>query len=228
MFIRNGKQTPPHHKVLVDSRSWQKAGQALPEGDAAAPFHEPHAALVQSHRVLVVLLHELLDREQMRLIVIAEVLREPDLLIEREDLLSGSRVDMEERTHTPQEFPCLRQRQRIRTRQDPSVRKLPDGRRLKPSHARPLQQMEIPQTALAFLDVRLEQIHRLPEFLILPAPLFELLIEVQIAVLGHDLPPILAMKLLKEVRASSMVVFTVASVSASSMLSAMVRTLCPT
>ena len=81
---------------------------------------------MQSHRVLVVLLHELLDREQMRLIVIAEVLGEPDLLVEREDLLRGSRMDMEERTHAPQEFPCLRQCQQIRSRQDASVGKLPD------------------------------------------------------------------------------------------------------
>src|SRR4029078_9098134 len=80
VFLGHGEQTSPHDEIFVDARSRKKSGQALPERHTAATFHKPHARLMQSHRVLVVLLHELLDREQVWLILIAEVLCEPDLL----------------------------------------------------------------------------------------------------------------------------------------------------
>src|SRR6187549_583070 len=114
MLFGDREQIPAHDEVLIDPPSRQETGQALPEGDAAATLHKPHAPLMQSHRVLVVLLHELLDREQMWLILIAEVLCEPDLLVEGKNFLRSLCVDVEQRPYAPQKLPRLRQRQQIR------------------------------------------------------------------------------------------------------------------
>ncbi len=76
-------KTASNQKIFVYSGSRQQAGEPLPERDAPTTFDKSHAAFVQSHRVLIILLHELLDRQQMWLIMIAEVLRQPDLFVER-------------------------------------------------------------------------------------------------------------------------------------------------
>ncbi len=65
---------------------------------------------MQSHRVAVVLLHELFDGEQMGRIAEPELLRQPDLFVERENLLRHSRMDVEKRPHAQEKLPRVTQR----------------------------------------------------------------------------------------------------------------------
>src|SRR5262249_11554815 len=183
MLIRHRHETSPNQKIFVNSWSREKAGKPLPEGDAAATFDKSHAAFVQSHRVPVVLLHELLDGQEMRLVMKTQVLRQPDLFVERQDSLRRPRMDMEERTYPPEKFPGFVQRERVGSGEDASVRKFPYGRRMKARHPGPLHQMKIAKSTLALFDVRFQQIDRFSKLLVLAPPLFQFLVEIGIGVL---------------------------------------------
>ena len=80
----------------------------------------------------------------------------------------------------------------------PPIGEFANRRRLITGHSGPLQHMQIPKTALAFLDVRLKEIHRLAELLIFTAAFIELLSRYCIRVLDAQPYAVPAMKLLKQ------------------------------
>ncbi len=110
-------------------------------------------------------------------------------------------MDMQESPDPPQEFPRFVQRERIRSGEDASVRKLADRRRLKTGHPGPLEQMEIAKSALAFLHVRFEQVDCFTELLVFTPPLFQLLIEVGVGIFRNDFPEIFPVEVLKQIGA---------------------------
>src|SRR5437867_6066472 len=116
----------------------------MPDRHASATIHKPLAELVQPHRMAVVLLHELLDRQQMRTVLEPEALRQPDLFIERENLLRHPRMNMHEGSHTPQKLARLAQRSVILSGKDTPIRQLKNRRGLMLSHTGPLEQVKVP------------------------------------------------------------------------------------
>src|SRR5437867_12448165 len=116
----------------------------MPDRHASATIHKPLAELVQPHRMAVVLLHELLDRQQMWTVLEPEALCQPDLFVERENLLRHPRMKMHEGPHAPQKLACLAQRSIILSGEDAPIRQVKNRCGLMPGHPGPLEQVEVP------------------------------------------------------------------------------------
>src|SRR5262245_6721007 len=155
---------------------------------------------MQAHRMAIVLLHELFYRQKMRPVLEPKPLRQPHLFIERENFLCHPRVKMEQSPHAPEKFPCFHEREIIRPGENPSVGQLLNRGRLIPSHACPLQHVQVAQSAFAFFPIRLEQVDRLTKLLVLPASLLHLLRDKAIHTPAHDTPEIAMMEFLEELR----------------------------
>ncbi len=200
---RDCQAWPGHHEVSIHTGGRQQPDQPAPHGHAPATIHKPGAPLVESHRMPVVLLHELFDRQHIRPILKAKSLRQPHLLIEVEDLLRDAGVHVEQRPDTPQKLPGLEQGLVVLTRKNTPVRELLQGARLVPGHPRPLQHMQVTQAAFTLLHIRLEQIHRLTELLILPPTLRDLPLNVAVRPPHHHPPKVPALEVLEQIGAAS-------------------------
>ncbi len=157
---------------------------------------------MQPHRVSIVLLHELLDGEQMRPVGEAQMCGQPDLLIERENFLRHAGPSVEERADAQQKFFRLLDRAIIGLGENPAIGQFTNRRGMEARSPDPLQEMEIPQPAFAFFDVRLQKVDCFTELLVLALPLGHLLVEVGIESVRHDFPDIPRMKLLEQVGAA--------------------------
>ena len=80
----------------------------------------------------------------MRTVLEPEAPRQPDLFIERENLLCHPRMKMHEGPHTPQKLTRLAQRSVILPGKDTPIRQLTNRRGLILRHPGPLEQVKVP------------------------------------------------------------------------------------
>ncbi len=201
ILFRDGQRGPSKDKVFFDSRCGEDAPEPPPDRHAPTTLHKPHGALVESHRMPVVLLHELFDRQQMRAIGETESGGQPDLLLKRQYLLRGAGVKMHEGANPPEKFSGFLQCEEIFVRNEAAIREFLDRARPVPRHAGPLQQVQISKPPLALLHVGFEEIDGLSELVILPPALFQLVVQKAIDAPGHHFAHIAVVKLLEQLGA---------------------------
>ena len=110
---------------------------------------------MKSHRMPIILLHELLHPQEVGAILESIQRGQPDLFIERQNFLRHPGFDMQKRPDAPQKITGLRQREKILSGEEAAIRQVLQCSGLKPGHTGPPEQMEVPQPSFAFLDVGL-------------------------------------------------------------------------
>ena len=129
------------------------------------------------HRGPVVALHELLDRERIGRILVAEHAREPDLVVEQQAILAAPADEVQRKAHAPE--PGLRGLElRQFPRLDEAVRGEPIER-LRPEMALcdPGDRLQVPKAARSLLDVRFEVVRGVVESMVALGLLAELGVE---------------------------------------------------
>ena len=199
----NCQRASSHNVMPVQPRRRQQLRDPIPQRHAPAPIDKASAEFMEPHRVPVVLLHELFDCQQMRLVLEPEVVREPDLFVKREDLLRHAGSNMHECPHVPQKVARLVQRLVPLSRNESSIRQFTDRVRLVPGHPDPLEQVDVPQAPLALFDIRLEQVNRLAKLLVFFTAFLDFLRNKPVNSSCNHPTKVAAMKVLKQLGTSS-------------------------
>ena len=143
-----------HLEARVQRARWL----ALAEDGFAEQLQQQLIQQAHVHHGTVVTLHELFDGERVRGVLVAEDLREADLVVEQQPVLVPSGEDVQAEAHLPQERLRLRQPPQLRGAQEPLGRESIEGVGAELPLRHPGDGLDVAQPAGAGLDVGLEVI----------------------------------------------------------------------
>ena len=100
-----------HHEIAVHRGGRQEASRSAPHRHGQATVHKPDQGLVESHRMPVILLHELLHAQKVWTVLESIQGGQTNLFVERQNLLRPPGFEVQKRPDAPQKITRLRQRE---------------------------------------------------------------------------------------------------------------------
>ncbi len=150
------ERTVPHLKL----RRQRLGRRIVAEDRLAEQLQQQLVEQLHIHDGAVVALHQLLDRQGVGAVLIAEAVREPDLVIEQQAVLMPAGQHVQPEAHFPQEGLRLLQAQELRGREEAVRGQFIEGFGAKMALGYPGDGLDVAQAPRARLDVGFEVVGR--------------------------------------------------------------------